>query len=71
MTLEDEPHRWVDVQHATGEEQRNSFRKTEAAWPKWKMTRETRVLFTELKNEGLELALTQAKFILTNMKLTA
>ena len=41
MTLKDEPHRQVDVQYATGEEWRNSPRKTEAAWPKWKMKRET------------------------------
>ena len=36
MTLKDEPPRSVGVQYATGEEQRNSFRKNEEAEPKWK-----------------------------------
>ena len=36
MILEDEPTRSVDVQYATGEEWRNSFRKNEKPGPKWK-----------------------------------
>ena len=36
MTLEDEFPRSVGVQYATGEEQRNSSRKNEAAGPKHK-----------------------------------
>ena len=36
MTLEDEFPRSVGVQYATGEEQRNSFRRKEEAEPKWK-----------------------------------
>ena len=35
-TLKDELPRSVDAQYATGEEQRNSFRKNEEAEPKWK-----------------------------------
>ena len=35
-TPEDESPRWVDVQYATGEEQRNSSRKNEEAGPKQK-----------------------------------
>ena len=35
-TLNGEPVRLVGVQHATGEEQRNSSRKNEEAEPKWK-----------------------------------
>ena len=41
MTLKEVPPRSVGVQYAAGEEWRNSPRKTEAAWPKWKMKRET------------------------------
>ena len=33
---EDEPTRSVDVQYASGEEWRNSFRKNEKPGPKWK-----------------------------------
>ena len=42
MTLKDKclplptPHRSVDVQYATGDEQRNSCRRNEEAEPKWK-----------------------------------
>ena len=36
MTPEDEPPTFKGVQYATGEEQRNSSRKNEAAEPKWK-----------------------------------
>ena len=42
MTLKDEHHppptpcRSVDIQYATGEEQRNSSRRNEEAEPKWK-----------------------------------
>ena len=36
MTVEHEPPRSVGVQHATGEEQKNSYRKNEAAEPKLK-----------------------------------
>ena len=36
MPLKDEPLRLVDVQYATGKEQRNSSRKHEEAEPKWK-----------------------------------
>ena len=39
MTLKDEPTRSEGVQYATGEEQRtttHSYRKNEAAGPKWK-----------------------------------
>ena len=35
-TLKDDLSRSVDAQYATGEEQRNSFRKNEEAEPKWK-----------------------------------
>ena len=35
-TLKDDLSRSVDAQYATGEEQRNSFRKKEEAEPKWK-----------------------------------
>ena len=36
MTLKDELHRSVHAQYATGEEWRNSSRKSEEAEPKWK-----------------------------------
>jgi len=36
MTLKDEIHRSVHAQYATGEEWRNSSRKSEEAKPKWK-----------------------------------
>ena len=36
MTLKDEPPRSAGVQHATGEERRNSSRRNEEAKPKWK-----------------------------------
>ena len=36
LTLKDELPRSVDAQYATGEEQRNGFRKNEEAEPKWK-----------------------------------
>ena len=36
MTLKDELPRSVGAQYATGEEQRNSFRRNEEAEPKWK-----------------------------------
>ena len=36
MTLKDEPHRSVGVQHATGEEWRNNSRKNEETKPKQK-----------------------------------
>ena len=36
MTLKDELHRSVHAQYATGEEWRNSSRKSEEAKPKWK-----------------------------------
>ena len=36
LTLNGEPARLVGVQHATGEEQRNSSRKNEEAEPKWR-----------------------------------
>ena len=39
MTPEDEPHRLVGVQYATGEEQRaitSSSTKNKASWAKWK-----------------------------------
>ena len=54
MTLKDEPPRSVGVQYATGEEQRNSFRKNEEAEPKWKGRPIVLCLVVKVKSEAVK-----------------
>ena len=54
MTLKDEPPRSVGVQYATGEEQRNSFRKNEEAEPKWKGRPVVLCLVVKVKSEAVK-----------------
>ena len=54
MTLKDEPPRSVGVQYATGEEQRNSFRKNEEAEPKWKGRPIVLCLVVKVKSDAVK-----------------
>ena len=54
MTLKDELPRSVGVQYATGEEQRNSFRKNEEAEPKWKGRPIVLCLVVKVKSDAVK-----------------
>ena len=54
MTLKDELPRLVGAQYATGDEWRNSSRKSEEAEPKWKQCPAVDVLVMEVKSDAVK-----------------